>query len=390
LPCNRANEGLTIAPALNSARGVRRWDIHASPQFSYPMQNSWPSFVACLLSGLLLTTLSCQQAQRKSGVGPVRIGISFDSLQLERWQHDRDQFVKRAKELGAEVVIQAADGNDAAQVRQAENLLTQGIDVLVLVPHNAEIAASIVESAKRGNIPVLAYDRLTRDSDVDFYISFDNVKVGELQAKYLLDRVPKGNYLLIGGSPTDNNARMFREGQMNMLKPALARGDVSIVADPWASDWLPSEALRETEDALTHAQNNVAAVVASNDSTAGGAIQALEERGMAGKVLVSGQDADLAGCQRIIAGTQAMTVYKPIAPLANQAADLAVALARHEPIPANGKVNNGFKDVPALLLDPLVVDKGNIDSTVIRDGFVRLQDVYRNIPKSQWPKAETK
>ena len=354
------------------------------------MKNVRPILVAGLLFAVSLSTLSCKRASRKPGESPIRIGISFDSLQLERWQHDRDQFVKRAKELGAEVFIQSADGNDAAQVRQAENLLTQGVDVLVLVPHNGEIAASIVESAKRENIPVLAYDRLVRSSDVDFYISFDNVKVGELQAKYLLDRAPKGNYVLIGGSPTDNNARMFREGQMNVLNPAVQRGDVTVVADQWAKDWLPSEALRHTENALTQAQNKVAAVVASNDSTAGGAIQALEEQGLAGKVLVSGQDADLAGCQRIVAGTQAMTVYKPIAPLASQAADLAVALARHEPIPGNGKVNNGFKDVPALLLEPIAVDKNNINSTVIKDGFVKLEDVYRNVPREQWPKIESR
>jgi D-xylose transport system substrate-binding protein len=342
-----------------------------------------------VLVGLFLTTLSCTRYNRKPGVGPVRIGISFDSLQLERWQHDRDQFVKRAQELGAQVVIQSADGDDAKQVQQAENLLTQGVDVLVLVPHNAEIGASIVESAKRENIPVLAYDRLTRNSDVDFYISFDNVKVGELQAKYLLDRAPKGNYVLIGGSPTDNNARMFRQGQMNILKPAVERGDVAIVADPWAKEWLPSEALREMEVALTKAHGEVAAVVASNDSTAGGAIQALEEKGLAGKVLVSGQDADLAGCQRVVAGTQAMTVYKPIAPLASAAADLAVAMARREPIPANGKIDNGFKQVPAILLQPIVVDRSNLESTVIRDGFVKREDVYRNVPRSQWPAAGT-
>jgi D-xylose transport system substrate-binding protein len=342
-----------------------------------------------VLVGLFLTTASCNRYKRKLGEGPVRIGVSFDSLQLERWQHDRDQFVRRAQELGAQVVLQSADGDDAKQVQQAENLLTQGIDVLVLVPHNAEIGASIVESAKRENIPVLAYDRLTRNSDVDFYISFDNIKVGELQAKYLLDRVPKGNYVLIGGSPTDNNARMFRQGQMNILKPAIGRGDVTIVSDPWATEWLPSEALREMEVALSKAKNNVGAVVASNDSTAGGAIQALEEQGLAGKVLVSGQDADLAGCQRIVAGTQAMTVYKPITPLASAAADLAVAMAKRKPIPANGKINNGLKDVPAILLQPIVVDKSNLEATVVRDGFVKREDVYRNVPRSQWPAAQT-
>lgn len=317
--------------------------------------------------------------------GNMRIGFSMDSLQLERWQRDRDLFVQRAKELGVEVLVQSADGNDAVQVRQAENLLTQGVAVLVVVPHNGEIAASIVESAKRQKIPVLSYDRIIRSSDVDFYVSFDNVKVGELQAKYLLERAPKGNYVLIGGSPTDNNARLFREGQIKVLNPAIHASDVKIVADQWAKDWLPSEALKHTENALTQARNKVVAVVASNDSTAGGVIQALEEQKLSGKVLVSGQDADLAACQRIVAGTQSMTVYKPIAPLATRAADIAVALAKHQPLQSNSKVNNGFKDVPAFLLEPVVVDKSNLPQTVIRDGFLKMEDVYRNLPRDQWP-----
>jgi D-xylose transport system substrate-binding protein len=320
----------------------------------------------------------------------IRIGFSMDSLQLERWQRDRDLFNRRAQELGAEVLVQSADGNDSVQVRQAENLLTQGVDVLVVVPHNGEISASIVDSAKQQHVPVLSYDRLIRNSDVDFYVSFDNVKVGELQAKYLFDRAPKGNYVLIGGSPTDNNAHMVRNGQMSVLQPAIDRGDIKIIADQWAKDWLPSEALRHTENALTQANNNVAAVVASNDSTAGGVIQALEEQRLAGKVLVSGQDADLAACQRIVAGAQSMTVYKPIAPLATRAAEIAVALAKHSQPESNAKVNNGAKDVPAFFLTPATVDQSNIAETVVKDGFLKLEDVYRNVPRNEWPKTNTK
>jgi D-xylose transport system substrate-binding protein len=286
--------------------------------------------------------------------------------------------------------VQSADGNDAVQVRQAENLLTQGVDVLVVVPHNGEVAASIVDSAKRQHIPVLAYDRIVRSSDLDFYVSFDNEKVGELQAQYILNRAPKGNYILIGGSPTDNNAQLVRKGQMNVLKPAIDRGEVKIVADQWAKDWLPSEALRHTENALTQARNNVVAVVASNDSTAGGVVQALEEQKLAGKVLVSGQDADLAACQRIVAGSQSMTVYKPIQPLASRAAEIAVALARRSPVESNAKVNNGSKDVASFLLSPSPVDKNNIADTVIKDGFAKMEDVYRNVSRDQWPKIESK
>ncbi len=374
------------------------------PPLTYTMRDSLPhaAFLPCnrgsmlqlrstsllLCMCLLAFTSSCNSGKRAHDKnGPIRIGFSMDSVQLERWQRDRDLFLQRAKELGAEVLVQSADGNDSAQVRQAENLLTQGVDVLVVVPHNGEIAASIVDSARRQNVPVLAYDRIIRNSDLDFYISFDNVKVGELQAKYLFDRAPKGNYVLIGGSPTDNNARLLREGQMDVLKPAVDRGDVKIVADQWAKDWLPSEALRHTENALTQSRNDVAAVVASNDSTAGGAIQALEEQRLSGKVLVSGQDADLAACQRIVAGTQSMTVYKPIAPLARRAAEIAVALAKHSPVDSNSKVANGSKEVPSFLLSPIAVDKTNIADTVIKDGFLKAEDVYRNLPRDRWPKA---
>jgi D-xylose transport system substrate-binding protein len=329
----------------------------------------------------------CNHRATNAGSKKIRIGLSMDTLQQERWQRDRDSFVRRAQELGAEVLVQSADGNDSMQVQQAENLLTQGVDVLVVVPHNSKIAASIVDSAKLQHIPVLSYDRLIRNSDVDFYISFDGLRVGELQAKYLLDRAPKGNYVLIGGSPTDNNAHMFRDGQMSVLQPAIDRGDIKIVADQWAKDWLPSEALRHTENALTQANNKVAAVVASNDSTAGGVVQALEEQNLAGKVLVSGQDADLAACQRVVAGTQSMTVYKPITPLATRAVEVAIALAKHSKVESNTKVNNGSKDVPTYFLTPISVDKNNIAETVIKDGFLKVQDVYRNVPPEKWPKV---
>jgi D-xylose transport system substrate-binding protein len=344
----------------------------------------------CVLAAIL-SPIGCvseapreQKPARERGSGPVKIGLSLETLDLERWQRDRDMFVARAKELGAEVLVQSANGDDSLQAEQAENLITQGVDVLVIVPHNAEVAASIVDSARRQNVKVISYDRLIRSSEPDLYISFDNVKVGELQARYLLDRAPKGNYVLIGGAPTDNNAQMFREGQMKALKPAIDRGDIKIVADQWARDWQAQEALKHTENALTQARNDVVAVVASNDSTAGGVVQALEEQKLAGKVLVSGQDADLAGLQRIVAGTQSMTVYKPISNLARRAAEAAVALARGEKVQTNATVNNGKIDVPSILLEPIVVDKNNV-TTVIRDGYQKMEDVYRFVPRDQWP-----
>src|SRR5256885_6075622 len=266
--------------------------------------------------------------------GAVRIGFSMDTLKEERWQRDKALVEQRAKEIGATLDVQVANGDDAVQTKQADNMLTKGVDVLIVAPHNGEIAASIVEAAHRKGVPVIAYDRLIRDSDVDLYISHQVEKIGELQAEYALKHVPKGNYVLIGGSPTDYNAILLRKGQMNVLEPAIARGDIKIISDQFAREWKAEEALRITEDALTRTGNKIAAIVASNDGTAGGAISALEAAGLAGKVLVTGQDAQKDAMQRIVKGSQTMTIFKPIKPLADGAVDAAIKLARKQPVNA--------------------------------------------------------
>jgi D-xylose transport system substrate-binding protein len=328
-------------------------------------------------------------AQREAGAAgkKIRLGFSMDTLKEERWHRDRDLLVKRAGELGAEVLVQAANGNDALQNSQAENMLTQGVDVLLVAPHNGKTAAVIVEAAHRAKVPVIAYDRLINDSDVDLYMSFDNERVGQMQVEYLVARRPKGQYAVIGGAPTDNNALLYHKGQMKVLEPYVSRGDIEIVADQWARDWLAVEALKIMENALTRASNRIDAVVAANDGVAGGAIQALAEQGLAGRTLVSGQDAELSACQRIAAGTQSMTVYKPIDRLAYRAAEVAVRLARREPHgETTRRIGNGKIEVPSVLLEPVAVDKDNLVSTVIADGYQKLEDVYRDVPKERWPK----
>jgi D-xylose transport system substrate-binding protein len=326
-------------------------------------------------------------ATGEGGAKKVTIGFSMDTLKEERWQRDRDLFVAKAEELGARVLVQAANGDDALQNSQAENLLTQGVDVLLVAPHNGKTAAIIVESAHKAGVPVIAYDRLINDSDLDLYISFDNVGVGEMQANYLVQRKPSGNYVLIGGAPTDNNALLFRKGQMNVIQPLVDKGAIKIISDQWAKDWQAVEALKIMENALTRSNNQVDAVVASNDGVAGGAIQALAEQKLAGKVLVSGQDAELAACQRIVNGTQSMTVYKPIKLLAHRAAEVAMRLARKQPHGETTKpLSNGKIDVPSILLLPVAVDKDNMAATVIADGYHKVEQVYRDVPKEQWPK----
>ncbi len=304
----------------------------------------------------------------------LRIGLAMDTYTEERWKKDGTFFQERAKQLGAEVIVQVCNGNEQLQNEQIENLLTSGIDVLVIVPHNSKTTALGVNAAHKSGIKTIAYDRLIRDCDLDYYVSFDAVKVGEMQAKYLLSKAPTGNYVILAGSPTDENAYAFRKGQMNVLQPAINKGEINIVLDQFIKDWLPIEGLKQTQNALTLTENNLSAIVASNDGLASGAIQALIEQKLEGKVFVSGQDAEQAAIQRMIDGTQSMTVYKPIKKLAFTAAELAVSVAKGEKITTvKEKINNGKMEVPSILIESVVVDSSNIKETVIADGFIAAQ-----------------
>ena len=311
------------------------------------------AIVAALVAGLF-AGCSRPPAEKPAagGAKKIRIGFSMDTLKEERWHRDRDLLIQRAGELGAEVLVQAANGNDALQNSQAENMLTQGVDVLLVAPHNGKTAAVIVEAAHRANVSVIAYDRLINDSDVDLYLSFDNERVGEMQAEYLLARKPEGDYVVIGGAPTDNNALLYHSGQMKVLKPYdRARRRPGRLRPVGAR--LARRRGAEDHGERAHANaNKVDAVVAANDGVAGGAIQALAEQGLAGKTLVSGQDAELSACQRIAAGTQSMTSTSP-SRLAYKAAEVAVKLAKKETHGETTRgIPNGRIDVPSILLPP--------------------------------------
>jgi len=297
-----------------------------------------------------------------------KIGFSIDDLRLERWARDRDYFTVAADKLGAKVFVQSADASEQRQIAQIENLISRGVDVLVIVPYNATVLNNAIREAKKAKIKVVSYDRLILNADVDAYISFDNKAVGELQAQSLVALKPKGNYYLLGGAPTDNNAKILREGQLKVLQPLADKGDIKIVGKQWVKDWSASEALSIVENALTANGNKIDAVVASNDATAGGAIQALAAQKLTGKVVVSGQDADLAAVRRVIAGTQAMTVYKPLREIATNAANLAVQLVRGQKPAFNAQLNNGFKNVDTVLLKPVLLNKANVEM-LVKDGF---------------------
>ncbi|WP_066054282.1 D-xylose ABC transporter substrate-binding protein [Robertmurraya korlensis] len=306
----------------------------------------------------------------------IKIGFSMDTLEEERWLRDRDLFKEAVEKLGAEVEIMAANEDDAKQILQAETLISQGVDLLVLVPNNAEATATIVNKAHLAGIKVVSYDRLVKNAEIDLYISFDNEQVGELQAKAITKLVPKGRYVLIGGASTDYNAHLLKKGVFNVLQPYIDRGDITVVYDQWTENWTPTNAYKNMVAALKASNNQIDAVIAANDATAGGAIEALEAYGLAGEIPVSGQDAELAAAQRIVSGTQQMTVYKPLNILAEKAAELAVKMAKGDNIVADRKINNGKIEVPSVLLAPIAVDKNNLDETIIKDGFHSRGDVY--------------
>jgi len=318
----------------------------------------------------------------------VRIGFSMATLKEERWQRDHDAFEARCKQLNADCVITVANGDASRQANDVDNLLTRGIDVLVIAPHDATQAASMVEKAKAQNVPVISYDRLINSDKIDLYVSHQIPVIGRKMAEYALQHVPKGNYIMVYGAPTDNNAHIIKKEQLAVLQPAIDRGDIKIVADQFATDWRPEEALKIAENALTLNSDNVQAIVASNDGTAGGVVSALEKRGLAGKVLVTGQDAEKAALQRIAEGKQTMTIYKPIMPLAYAAVEAAIALANKQ-TPANAVTfhNDAInKDVAAILLEVIAVDRDNLLDTVIKDGYATFDEVYANIPEDQRPK----
>ena len=316
----------------------------------------------------------------------IRIGFSMDTLK-EHWTKDKELVEKRAAELGAEVIVNVADSNDERQVKQVEDFLTKGVDVLIIAPHNGLVMASAVEKAKKAGVPVVSYDRLILSDDVDVLVSHLHSTAGKMQAEYALKNAPKGNYVLIFGSPTDNNAKIMEATQNEVLKPAVDRGDIKIVANQNAKDWSPEEALKIAENALTQNKNEVVAFVCSNDGTAGGAIQAIKSQGLAGKVVVTGMDAQIDGLQRIAAGEQSMTVYKPIQPLAFAAVEAAVKLAKGEKLATTKTIKAVNKEIPFVFIEPKVVDKSNL-MDIVKDGYQKYEDIFANVPVDQRPKNQ--
>ncbi len=318
-------------------------------------------------------------AASPAAAASVKVGLSLPTQREERWVKDRQAMQEEAKKKGIDLRVQVTDNDASKQVAQCENLLSQGVKVLILAPHDASSASVIIDKASKAGVKVVSYDRLVTDSPLDYYyLSFDNVKVGELQGEFITKKVPKGTYIVLAGSPTDNNAKLFREGAMKFIQPLAAKGDIKIVMDQFVKDWQPSEAQKLCEQALTANQNKVDAVLAPNDGTAGGCIQALAAQGLAGKVPITGQDAELSGAIRIVQGTQSMTVFKDTRELAKKAIGMALDLANGQAVDTQGKtVFNNKKAVPSVLLTPIIVTKDNLDEVLVQSGYLKKEQVHR-------------
>ncbi|MDD5805364.1 substrate-binding domain-containing protein [Blautia sp. HCP3S3_H10_1] len=342
-------------------------------------------FLALLLTVILTGCGRTQQEPQKSKKkeeDKLQIGLSFDSFVIERWLRDRDMFVSTAQSLGAEVNVQVAGGVVEEQVSQIEYFIKKNMDVIVVIPIDGEALYDVLKEAKDKGIYVICYDRIVENIDADLYITIDNEKVGTLMGEALIKACPEGgNIFAINGSPTDGNVEEVVKG----FTKAIEGSKLNVVYTGYCDNWLAELAGGHVTKGL-EVTRDIVGIMCGNDDLASQAVKVLSENRLAGKVAVVAQDADLAACQRIVEGTQEMTVYKPIEQEANTAAEFAVALGKGEDITSGAgeyKAKETFYDgtyeIPYYKIDPVAVTADNMDEVIIDGGFHTREDVYLNI-----------
>ncbi len=309
----------------------------------------------------------------------IQIAMSFDSFVIERWQRDRDVFVSTAKEFGANVIVQNANGDVEKQKEQIEYFIKKGVDVIVIICIDSDSLQATVKKAKEEGIKIIAYDRLITNADIDLYITFDNEMVGTMMAEALsMNGAFGGQVIMLEGSPLDNNVDAVEKGFKKICDRDYINVIDSIFCDGWRAE-IAADYIYDHPNTVRLADG----IMCGNDNLAGQVIRALSEKRLAGNLPVVGQDADLEACQRIVEGTQTMTVYKPVEKLAKRAAECAIALAEGEEISGSDvkTINDGTYDIPYIGLVPIAVTKDNIDEVIIGSGFHLKEDVYLNMPE---------
>ncbi len=342
----------------------------------------------CLLLSVLILIFGifggCGHAEEQSTVNKekddkIQIGMSFDSFVIERWNREKEIFVATASEQGAEVNVQNAGGDLDTQREQIKYLINKGMDVIVIIAVDSNGLSDIVKEAVDSGIKVIAYDRLINDAEIDLYISFDNRQVGVLMAKALMNATGNtGKYLMLSGPTTDNNVNMIEDGFRATVKKY--ESGINIIGYMNAVNW-KAEYVYEYLERNIDTLNEVDGIMCGNDNLATQAIRFLAEKGLAGEIPVVGQDADLEACQHVVEGTQLMTVYKPVEKLAQKAVECSIKLANGDAgVTLTGNtMPNGRYNCPYINLDPVAVDKNNMDDVVIADGFHLKEEVYLNI-----------
>lgn len=304
----------------------------------------------------------------------LTIGLSFDSYIIERWERDRDVFVSTAKDLGADINVQSANGDIDVQISQIEYFIEKKVDVIVVVAIDSDKLTDVIKKAKDSGIAVIAYDRLIKNANVDMYISFDNEKVGTMMGDEIASHGGTKRVIMICGPMSDNNVSMVNNGFEHVMKTHNIEVIDRFYCDGWRAE-NGAEYVNKNIDMLSKAD----AIMCGNDDIATNVIRTLAVYRKAGQICVVGQDADLAACQHIVEGTQDITVFKPVEKLASEAAKYAVDLAKGNDIQIETTINDGKYDVPYVALDPVSVDKSNIDDVIIDSGFHSREDVYLNI-----------
>ncbi|MEP1520480.1 D-xylose ABC transporter substrate-binding protein [Ascidiaceihabitans sp.] len=298
----------------------------------------------------------------------IVVGVSWSNFQEERWKTDEAAIKAALDAAGAKYISADAQSSSGKQLSDVESLIAQGANALIILAQDASSVGPAVQQASDEGIPVIAYDRLIEDSRA-FYLTFDNVEVGRMQARAVLETMPKGNYVMIKGSPTDPNADFLRGGQQEVLQAAIDAGDITIVGEAYTDGWVPANAQRNMEQILTAQDNKVDAVVASNDGTAGGVVAALTAQGMEG-IPVSGQDGDHAALNRVATGTQTVSVWKDARALGTAAAEAAVALAAGDTVEGAAEwTSPAGTTLQARFLEPVPVTADNL-SVVIDAGWI--------------------
>ncbi|HAH24782.1 MAG TPA: hypothetical protein DCL77_13685 [Prolixibacteraceae bacterium] len=315
-------------------------------------------FLACIpiLSG-------CKQQTPK-------VGILLHSYENDRWTKDKDYLVENLKKLGAEVMLEVADNNQQKQIAQAQDMISKGAKVLIVVAINQDEAGQIVDMAHKENVKVIGYDRLINNCSLDYYVTANSTQIGGLMTSYVTSLKPRGKYAIIPGSKYDNNAMKIFIGQMNVLQPYMEKGDIQLVYSEFTEAWTPAEGSLHTNAILDQNGDSINAIICGSDAITDGVLTTLKERGLEGKVMVTGQDAELDNIRDIVHGTQTCDILKPLKEMAQTTAELAVELATEKPLTMKFTTeSNGKVLVKSVLIDATVVNKNNIETTVVASGF---------------------